>query len=98
MQLETKDNLFDDCCLDFLTGSCDAGAVFCPDPSTTTTATTTTTTTTTRLKRGADAPAPRPKLCTGCYSVLWTGFSNKSSPCSGAGGFEPRPCRCEGLI
>ena len=25
-----------------------------------------------------------PMLCSGCYSVLWTGFSNKSSPCSGA--------------
>ena len=38
---------------------------------------------------------PEPKLCSGCYSVLWTGFSNKSSPCSGAGGFEPV---CQAII
>ena len=35
-----------------------------------------------------------PELCRGCYSVLWTGFSNKSAPMQGPG-FEPV---CQAII
>jgi hypothetical protein len=36
-----------------------------------------------------------PAICRGCYSVLWTGFSNKSSPMRGSPGFEPV---CQAII
>jgi hypothetical protein len=36
-----------------------------------------------------------PTLCSGCYSVLWTGFSNASSAMSHSPGFEPV---CQAII
>jgi hypothetical protein len=32
---------------------------------------------------------PEPQLCRGCYSVMWTGFSNQSSSMAHSPGYEP---------